>query len=180
MWAARPLRLGECLALCIGTTLLKEGNTYIARLGAETRKSKRSFEVPYPIELTPAIDTYISIVRPILVRANRVEKIETDAFWLSREGSRISPCNVNHRVRKLTLTHLGRDICPHLIRDCAATSIATNAPKDVGITRNIIGHATLRMSEKHYNQASMVSALQRLHSIVLEDWTETPSEPEPN
>ena len=180
MWAARPLRLGECLSLCIGTTIRKEGNRYVARLGAEARKSKRSLEVPYPVELTPAIDTYISNVRPILARANRVEEIETDALWLSRKGRRISACNVNHRVRKLTLTYLGRDLCPHLIRDCAATSIATKAPKDVGITRNILGHATLRMSEQHYNQANMVSALQRLHSIVLADWTETPSDTKPS
>jgi integrase/recombinase XerD len=180
MWAARPLRLGECLSLGIGTTIRKEGDRYVARLGAEARKSKRSLEVPYPVDLTPAIDTYISSVRPILARANRVEEIETDSLWLSREGRRISACNVNHRVRKLTLTYLGRDLCPHLIRDCAATSIATKAPKDVGITRNILGHATLRMSEQHYNHANMVSALQRLHSIVLEDWTETPSEAEPN
>ena len=115
----------------------------------------------------------------ILARANRVEDIETDALWFSREGRRISACNVNHRVRKLTLTYLGRDLCPHLIRDCAATSIATKAPKDVGITR-ILGHATLRMSEQHYNQANMVSALQRLHSIVLADWTEAPSDTKPS
>lgn len=176
MWAARPLRLGECLSLCIGTTIRKEGNRYVARLGAEARKSKRSLEVPYPVELTQAIDTYVSSVRPILARANRVEEIEPDALWLSRKGRRISACNVNHRVRKLTLTYLGRDLCPHLIRDCAATSIATKAPKDVGITRNILGHATLRMSEQHYNQANMVSALQRLHPIILADWTETPSD----
>jgi integrase/recombinase XerD len=175
MWAARPLRLGECLALCIGTTLRKEGNRYVARLGPEARKSKRSLELPYPVELTQAIDTYISIVRPILARANRVEEIETDALWLSREGHRISASNVNHRIIKLTFTHLGRDICPHLIRDCAATSIATNAPKDVGIIRNILGHATLRMSEQHYNQATMVSALRRLHPIILA-LTETPSD----
>jgi hypothetical protein len=60
----------------------------------------------------------------------------------------------------------------HVVGD----SIATNAPKYVGITRNIHGHATLRMSEKHYNQASMVSVLQRLHPIILADWTKTPSD----
>jgi len=175
MWAARPLRRGECLALSMGTTFRKEGDRYIARLGAEIRNSKLSLEFPYPVELTRAIDTYISNVRPILARANRVEEIKTDALWLSREGQRISAYNVYHRVRKLTLTHLGRDLCPHLIRDCAATSIATSAPEDVGITRNILGHATLRMSQQYYNQANMVSALQRLHPIILA-LTETPSD----
>jgi site-specific recombinase XerC len=128
------------------TNVRREANRYIARLGAEVRKSKRSLEVPYPAELTQAIDTYISHVRPLLARAKRLEEIESDALWLSREGRRISSCNVTHRVKKLSLTHLGRDLTPHLIRDCAATSIATKAPKDVGITRNILGHATLRMS----------------------------------
>src|SRR5262245_1169064 len=98
----------------------QEGNRYIARLGAEVRKSKRSLEVPYPVELTEAIDTYIRTVRPLLARAKRAEEIETDALWPSREGRRISACNVYHRVRKLALTYLGRDLCPHLIRDCAA------------------------------------------------------------
>src|SRR5262245_5954305 len=78
MWASRPLRLGECLSLSIGSTFGKEGNRYIARLGAEVRKSKRSLEVPYPVELTEAIDTYIHQVRPILARTMRTKSIATD------------------------------------------------------------------------------------------------------
>jgi integrase/recombinase XerD len=44
----------------------------------------------------------------------------------------------------------GHMINPHLFRDCAATSIMIEAPKHVRIAARLLGHATLRTTERHY------------------------------
>lgn len=48
-------------------------------------------------------------------------------------------------------------INPHLFRDIAATSIATEIPEDVGIVRSVLGHSDMRTGERFYNQARSVS-----------------------
>lgn len=48
----------------------------------------------------------------------------------------------------------------------AATSIAEEHPEHVGITRDILGRATLRMAEKHYNCARQVEACNALQWYV--------------
>ena len=57
---------------------------------------------------------------------------------------------------------------PHAFRHVVATSIAETDPEHVGIIKDILGHATLAMSEKHYNRATGISSCNALQSI-LED-----------
>jgi len=70
-----------------------------------------------------------------------------------------------HIVR-LTRIKFRHSLNPHLFRDCAATSIATEDPAHVHMTRNILGHKKLATSEMHFNHAQSIEALQRLQSRV--------------
>jgi integrase len=69
--------------------------------------------------------------------------------------------------RRLTRAHLGRDLSPHLFRDCAATSIAVRDPEHGGIIKDDLGHTTFKTGEKFYNQADMTSALRRFQVAVM-------------
>ncbi len=55
---------------------------------------------------------------------------------------------------------------PHAFRSVAATSIAEFDPANVNIIRDVLGHATLDMAEKHYNRANGISACNALQSLV--------------
>ncbi|MDA8252036.1 MAG: hypothetical protein M0Z28_23125, partial [Rhodospirillales bacterium] len=55
----------------------------------------------------------------------------------------------------------GERLTPHRFRDSAATFIAEEQPEHVQIIAALLGHATLRTSEMHYNQAGMLSAHRR-------------------
>jgi integrase len=55
---------------------------------------------------------------------------------------------------------------PHLFRDCAATTIALNDPEHVLITRDLLGHTTLRTAERYYNLARSVEAA-RAHQKLI-------------
>jgi integrase/recombinase XerD len=165
MLACRPLRLGELLALRIDETLRKEGECYVVYLEPHQTKSKRRLQVQYPAALTQFIDFYVARVRSKLTRAQEGAS-DGDLFWLNRRGRAMSRNHVSHRISKLTYVHLGRDISPHLFRDCAATSIAIHDPAHIGISKNVLGHATCRTGEKHYNQADTISAMRRFQSAI--------------
>ncbi|WP_299989760.1 hypothetical protein [uncultured Ruegeria sp.] len=53
---------------------------------------------------------------------------------------------------------LGVELQPHKFRYIAATSSAEQEPEHVNIIRNILGHSTLDMSQKHYNRTTGLSA----------------------
>lgn len=78
----------------------------------------------------------------------------------------MDPGHVSRHIRRLTLEYLGRDLCPHLFRDCAATSVAIEDPKHIGIVKDVLGHSTLRTSQKYYNQANSVSSLRRYQTAM--------------
>jgi integrase/recombinase XerC len=80
------------------------------------------------------------------------------------------------RVTETTERLLGRPINPHLLRDCAATTIAELAPEHIGIISRILGHSSLATAERHYNQAGMISAGKRHHQ-ALEKFRGTPKPP---
>ena len=62
---------------------------------------------------------------------------------------------------------LGRPINPHLFRDCAATSVAIEDPRHIGIAWRLLGHRTPKTTEQYYNQARSVEASQRLQNVLL-------------
>jgi hypothetical protein len=49
-------------------------------------------------------------------------------------------------------------INPHLFRDCAATTIATEDPGHIGIASRLLGHASIRTTDRHYRQANSINA----------------------
>jgi hypothetical protein len=53
---------------------------------------------------------------------------------------------------------LGRPINPYLFRDCAATSVAIDDPRHIGIAWRLLGHRTPKTTEQYYNQARSVEA----------------------
>lgn len=69
-------------------------------------------------------------------------------------------------IKSRTKTAFGHAINPHLFRDCAATSFATDDPEHVRCIAPLLGHTRMAMSEKYYNQASMLTAV-RTFSVTI-------------
>ena len=88
-------------------------------------------------------------------------------LWVSREGSAMIDRSVYESVVRLTLPAFGRTVNPHLFRDCAATSVATDDPEHVHITTSILGHTSLATSERDHNHAQSIQAARRYQELVL-------------
>lgn len=166
--AARPtLRLKNFQALRINHTFFENGGRYEARVPRSQTKKKRAISFLYPDWMTDPFQIYVERIRPHLPDGGLVG--DQGWLWIGRNGPQpLLIETVSSILSKVTERHLGRPTSPHLFRDCAATDVALLAPQDVGITKDVLGHATLASSQAHYNQAQSFTALTRLESVLLD------------
>jgi site-specific recombinase XerD len=171
--AARPLRRHNFAAMDIGRHLLRQGDGYWIRFQAAETKTHIPIEVPFPAALVPYLERYLSTHRPRLAECEgywrTVRALRPLAtLWLSQHGTPMSEVAISGRFKKLTRDRLGQAISMHRFRDSAATSIAIEDPEHVRITMCILGHTTLRTSERHYNHATSLQAIRRYQATILE------------
>lgn len=161
--AARPLRRRNLCALRIGHSLLQdEVGVRVSFSGQETKKGTR-IDFHYPVWLNEAFDVYLRNIRPILLKSHVKDE---GWLWIGRRGRPLPANNVTTTITNTTKHYLDRPVSPHLFRDCAATDIALYDPVHVGITKDVLGHKTLASSQKFYNQATSVSALEELSNVL--------------
>lgn len=166
--AHRPLRLKNFASLIIGTSLILNGGAASIVFAREEMKGKRPLEIPFPDELEGALQTYLTRHRSWLAsRQHAASRSVSDALWISNEGCGMAEISICQMIKRRTRAAFGIDLSPHLFRDCAVTSVVRDAPSSARLTRDILGHATLDMTNKHYNQALMIEASRR-HTTLIE------------
>ena len=55
---------------------------------------------------------------------------------------------------------------PHDVRDAAATLWALLAPDQIGVARDLLAHADLRTTTKHYNRARGIKASRAYAQVI--------------
>jgi len=70
------------------------------------------------------------------------------------------------QVGMRTKEAFGTPINPHSFRHIASTTIATANPAGVTDVMAVLGHASLKTSEKHYNKATTAAAF-RTHQETI-------------
>ena len=165
--SSRPVRLKNLASIEIGRHLDRRDERFWLNFPPREVKNRRALEFPLPLELTDRLETYLSEVRPVLLEASgRWNGDPGLALWISEHGSRMLAGQIRHRIAERTRVRFGQRITPHLFRDIAATSVATNDPEHVGMIISILGHSTIKTSERYYNQASSLAAARRLQDVV--------------
>jgi integrase/recombinase XerC len=66
------------------------------------------------------------------------------------------------QVTRISEELLGKPIYPHLLRDCAASAMSSDAPEYILAASRILGHSSLKTTLSHYEQSSMLAAGARL------------------
>jgi integrase len=167
--AHRPLRGANFGAITLGVHLIPQRHEYALSFRAEEVKSRRPIITAVPATLVPALTRYIEYYRPLLLtRGGRQDPASCDALWVSETGVALNPLSIPNRIKKHTKAAFGKHICPHLFRDCVATTIAIDDPTHVRGIISILGHSTLAISEKHYNQARGLDASRRYQQVIAE------------
>ncbi len=175
MLASRPIRRCNFASIEIGRHLVRQGPEYWLRFAAAETKTNSPIEIPVPTVLTPYIERYLAYYRPFLgqraARGNWVcaqPRASGMTLWISSWCSAMSEGGIYCRIMKATKTRFGHAINPHLFRDCAATSIAIEDPAHVYVTQSILGHTSIKTSERHYNHAQSLEATRRHQKQILE------------
>ena len=164
----RPLRLRNFAGIKIGTHLLGQDLANIA-FPASEMKSKRPFEAAVPYNLRPLLHQYIEIYRSYLLSLAPA-KAEADlrtcdwtrnALWISREGRAVDPGSFSKSIARRTRIAFGRDLTPHLFRDASVTTLVRDAPSSALLTKTILGHGSIDITNNHYNQAQTIDSSRR-------------------
>jgi site-specific recombinase XerC len=85
-------------------------------------------------------------------------------LWLNRWGRPMHSAAIRHQIETRTEQAFGKAIWPHLFRDCGVTELVDCAPEEIGIAPDLLGHADLQTTKKHYIQAVGMKA----HVLVQE------------
>jgi len=161
--AHRPWRRRNLADLRLGHNLLVDDFGIRITIPREETKKGVAFDGYMPERLKGATFTYLDRVRPVLLKSGIPDE---SWLWIGRQGRRMPANDISIRVTKTTRKHFGRDLSPHLFRDCAATEVALERPELIGMTKHLLGHMTTVSSQKFYNQATSLTAFSR-HAEVI-------------
>lgn len=159
--AARPLRIKNFATLRLGHHVRTTSSGYFIDIPGEETKTGRPLETFVPEDLCSWFSIYLEQYRPRLLSGR-----QSDYVWVHTTGHAYQPGALSQRISKLTARTLGVAISPHLFRDCAATTIATDDPEHVLTIAPFLGHANLRTAEDHYIHAQGLEANRRMQDCI--------------
>ncbi|PWC52751.1 hypothetical protein TSH7_33040 [Azospirillum sp. TSH7] len=163
---ARPIRRRTLAGLRVGQHLRPTSDGFLIQLEREDLKCEGPMSFPLPASLVPHMARYLDHHRPWLLQGHA-----HDALWITREGLPMTLNGVSSRFERATPAVLGERINPHLLRHCAATSIAIDDPQGARLTAALLGHSTLRTSERHYTMAKGLEASRRYQATLTDHIT---------
>ena len=160
--AARPLRRSNLAAIVIGRNLIRTEALFWLHFEASETKNRRPIDVPLPADLTLFVDQYLDHHRQVLLRRGN-----SPYLWISKTGAAMSGGSIYGRITALTRHAFGEAINPHLFRDCLATSVAIDDPEHVQVSAAMLGHASLKTTQRYYDQSRMLAAGRRYQREML-------------
>lgn len=149
-----PLRRKNFTALTIGESLVhRQGQWFVQLTPAET-KTHAYYEAALPAAVVPWLETYLETHRPILLAGTGRWRADAgERLWISSHGSPMTEIALYDRITRVTRKAFGEALSPHRFRDMAASTIASHAPELIHSAAPLLGHATLRTTERYYRQA---------------------------
>jgi integrase/recombinase XerD len=172
--AHRPLRRRNLSNLTLGKDLLfGEGAWHCHISGAETKDgSDIRFALPDDPAFITVFTHYLLVIRQRLLRGAPLDRDAiphlTGPLWISTRGSQMTDHGIYYSIIRISEDLLGAPLNPHLLRDCAASSMSSEAPEYILAASRILGHRTLTTTIVHYEQSSMLAAGARLTSALEE------------
>ena len=172
--AQRPLRRRNISGLILGQHLtLERGIWYCNIPDNETKDgSPISFALPEDEHFAAAFTHYLIFSRQRLLRGsalatNNLQDIN-GPLWISTRGTAMTSHAFYYGVTRISNELLGAPLYPHLLRDCAASALSSDAPEYILAASRILGHSDLATTLGHYEQSSMLAAGANLAATMEE------------
>jgi len=172
--AQRPLRRRNISGLVLGEHLtLDNGIWYCHIPGDETKDgSPISFTLPEDERFCATFAHFLLVSRQRLLRApalatNNLKEIN-GPLWISTRGTAMTSHAFYYGITRISDELLGAPLNPHLLRDCAASALSSDAPEYILAASRILGHRDLTTTLGHYEQSSMLAAGANLAATMEE------------
>jgi integrase len=163
------MRIKNLANLVIGQHLVLNSSAYWLKLSAAETKTGRPYHASVPPELTPYINGWLQVHRPrlqLIARGDGQAGSMGGHLWLNRYGRPMRSGAIRQQIEVRTEEAFGKAIWPHLFRDCAVTELVDCAPEEIGIAPDLLGHADLQTTKKHYIQAVGMQAHLRVQEVI--------------
>jgi integrase len=161
--AARPLRLKNFAALALGQHLVPIADGWEIYIPGEETKNGQPLHFTVPKLLVPYLEGYLERVRSIFLKRGEAEP---NALWLGFEGQPLAQHSVYQRFISITKRLFGSPINPHLLRDCAATTLSTMSPEDALTAAALLGHRSYQTTERNYIRAKQLEASRQVGKLI--------------
>jgi integrase/recombinase XerD len=158
---ARPLRLRTFIAIELDRHLVTRHERLMLCFAPKDMKDKKARSYAVPSELVEPMQRYLMVHRPNLLQGKSTQRL-----WITRSGEPLTYAGFESWLPTLTLQVFGEALRPHAFRHIAATTIAIKDPEHVSIIADVLGHASLVVSQKHYNRARGVEANASYQELV--------------
>jgi integrase len=157
-----PNRLKNFTALEIGRSFVNVDGTWWIVLTAAETKEKREDERPLAEELSPWIERYLEVHRPVL---GREKHVGGNALWLAMNGKAMSAASIGEIIPETTRIAVGVSISPHLFRTAGVTTLATHVPGQPHAGSALLHHRPGPVTQENYNRASCITAGKSLAAV---------------
>lgn len=161
--AARPLRLKNITALARGRNLFPVNKGWEIDIPGEETKTGQPSHFTVPELLVPYLEIYLERVRPTFLKGDTQEP---NALWLGFQGQPLTDHSLYCRIIMITDRLLGHSINPHLLRDCAATTLSTKSPDDALTATALLGHRNFKTTERYYIRANQLEASRQVGMLI--------------
>jgi integrase/recombinase XerD len=158
-----PIRRKNLAALEIDRHLVRDSHGWFVIIPGQETKAGRPIEFRVPELLEAHLAIYLRVVRPRLLRHPNCA-----ALWMSAKGGALCYGAINNSITRHSVTRLGFRITLHDARDAAATTWAIAAPDQIAVARDLLAHADLRTTVKHYNRARGTDASRAYGQVIAE------------
>lgn len=139
-----PMRRKPFSLLQIDEHVIQRGQRWYLTVPAELTKTKVAQDYELSEELSEAMSFYLREVRPTFPGA------DTHKFLWPSENRPMTDKMIRRRTIKWTEKELGVAVSPHRFRHAAATFISVADPERIRIAKDLLGHRSFTMTEKHY------------------------------
>jgi integrase/recombinase XerD len=158
-----PLRRRTLAALRIGRHLVKVGDLWELDIPAGDTKTRRPLDYPISKELSAHIDLYLARFRCRIPNADKHASL-----WSSNQGRPMCPVAIGATVHKRTKAAFGFGVNLHRFRHAAASFWSIHDPVNVQGSKDLLGHASFTMTEKHYIMAqSRIAGRALAHAVDM-------------
>ena len=148
-------------SLELGRHLTRTEHNWLITIPAAETKTKQPIAFDLPETLLPWFERYLSEVRILFPQAAQSSKL-----WLGKDGVLNNQQSVGTRITRLTERLFGTSINPHLLRDCAASSLANASADMAQAAPALLGHRHRSTTERYYIQADNLAASRKVGHLL--------------